>query len=332
MDEVVRAQLEVLLQKEYREVSEFAVHFIATNACIKENVDPSVAITGMYTKLKGFGIGDKKIAAQTELLGMSPETVQSNFDFLRDTVGLTNGRIATLVHLLGMNPETLRSNYNFLHDVIGLTKEKIASQAELLGRDKETIQDNYNFLHDVICLTKEKIASRPDLLGRNPETIQSDFDFLHDKIGLTKEKIASQAHLLGRGSKTIQKNYANHVGLLRSDYKDRSSGRSALQQQAQLLGVPRETVASNVQYLTTFFRIDPKENPMLLGTTVSNKRQKFALLLREVFDYRDARTDQEKRNKVERAKAFVNSDPRLLVYSLARLDKEKDRLRMKAAA
>jgi hypothetical protein len=391
---IVRTTLKRLLPDDYTRITEFLIEYIAESRYVKESIEPEEAVTKAFEKLKELHLKEEKIASQAQLLGHDPETLQRNFEFLRDNLHIKKGKIAGRAQLLGRDPETLQRNFDFLRDTLHLKRERIAELAQLLWRDPETLQRNFEFLRDKLRIKGGKIASQAQLLGNDPETLQRNFEFLRDKLHIKKGKIASQAQLLGRDQKTLQRNfeflrdrlhlkekkiassvcllnndpetlqrnfeflrdelhlkekkiatlaqllgrdpetlqynYESHVSILRSDQKDRTSGRSTIAKQAQLLGTPSQTMMSNVQYLRMFFRIEPNKNAMLLGTTVSLKRAKFAFLLREVFDYREAKTAETKAERIEVARMFLNRNSRLLLLPIGDLKKNVEGLKRKA--
>jgi hypothetical protein len=240
------------------------------------------------------------------------------------SIGLSDSKIASQAHLLGMNPDTIDSNYQRLSN-LGLKDEKIASQAQLLGMNPETIERNYQRLSN-LGLKDEKIATQAQLLGWDPDTIERNYQRLSN-LGLKDEKIASQAHLLGRDPETIERNYQNHIGLLRSNYEDRNSGKEILLQQAPLLGVSPDTLESNVQWFAD--RKFAYGNGVLLGTKTQTKRKKLAWILREVFDYRTHPQDQ-RRKVINNMYKFVADDPRLMIKSIEALEGMKEKLVEKA--
>jgi hypothetical protein len=195
----------------------------------------------------------------------------------------------------------------------------------LLGRDPETIDRNYQKLSD-LGLKDEKIASQAHLLGMNPDTIERNYQRLSG-LGLSDSKIATQAHLLGMNPDTIERNYQNHIGLLRSNYEDRNSGKEILLQQAQLLGVSPDTLESNVQWFAD--RKFAYGNGMLLGTKTQTKRKKLAWILREVFDYRTHPQDQ-RREVINNMYKFVADNPHLMIKSTKALEGMKEKLVEKA--
>ena len=288
-----------------REISDFAVDFIHSINVTEESVRAA------YSKLVELGLSDEKIATTAALLGRDPETIQRNYDNLR-RIGLSDEKIATTAALLGLNPETIQRNCENLRR-IGLSDEKIAKQAALLSLNPETIQRNYDNLR---------------------------------RIGLSDEKIATLAQLLGRDPETIKRNYDHHIGMLGG----RESGKSILTSQAQLLGRPPGTgdngskkslasggFAGTFQYLAYIDRMSEnghapihRRNPMLLGTTPANKREKIACLLREVYDYRKLGPD-EKKSAIKKVYRLVSDEPKLLFYSISTLEKRKDAIRQKVA-
>ena len=80
------------------------------------------------------------------------------------------------------------------------------------------------------------------------DSVRKVYRFLSGN-GLKDYKIATRAELLGMNPETIERNYQNHIGLLRQNYQDRTSGRDILTNQAQLLGISPETTNANVQFL-----------------------------------------------------------------------------------
>ena len=168
--------------------------------------------------------------------------------------------------------------------------------------------------HKLICS-----AGDPDTIERNYQRLSG--------LGLKDEKIASQAQLLGMNPDTIDRNYQNHIGLLRSNYEDRNSGKEILLQQAQLLGVSPDTLESNVQWFAD--RKFAYGNGMLLGTKTQTKRKKLAWILREVFDYRTHPQDQ-RREVINNMYKFVADNPHLMIKSTKALEGMKEKLVEKA--
>jgi len=270
----------------------------------------------------------------SEVAGFSSDWILNNPRVTKDSVikvyrflsgkGLKDNKIASRADLLGMNPETIERNYQRL-SALGLKDNKIASRADLLGRDPETIERNYQML-SALGLKDDKIATHAHLLGMNPETIERNYQML-SALGLKDDKIATNAHLLGRGPETIERNYRHHVGLLRLDYNDRTSGRELLTNQAQLLGISPETINENVQYLNNL-GVDYND-AFLLGTTTQLKRKKMAWMLRELFDYRNL-NQERRRDAIAGLYDFVRNDPRVLTKSISSMKKAKDKLRERA--
>ena len=126
---------------------------------------------------------------------------------------------------------------------------------------------------------------------------------------------------------TIERNYQNHIGLLRQNYQDRTSGRDILTNQAQLLGISPETTNANVQFLYGL-GIDYYD-AFLLGTTTKLKRKKMAWMLRELFDYRNLNQEQ-RRDAIAGLYDFVRNDPRVSTKSISSMEKAKDKLRERA--
>ena len=175
-------------------------------------------------------------------------------------------------------------------------------------------------------LSRDKIATQAHLLGRDPETIERNYKRLSD-LGLKDDKIASRAELLGRDPETIERNYQSHISLLRQNYEDRNSGRELLTNQAQLLGIPSETILASVQQLSNL-GID-YNNGILLGTTSQLKRKKMAWLLREIFDYRNS---NNKKETIREMYNFVRNNPKYLVKSIPALERAKSKMLEKLAA
>ena len=190
----------------------------------------------------------------------------------------------------------------------------------------DSVREVYKFLRSK-GLSDEKIASRAELLGRDPETIDRNYKALQ-RLGLSDEKIASQAHLLGMNPETIDRNYQRHVGLLRQDYRNRSSGRDLLITYAQLLGIPPNTIESNVQFLHNM-GVDYNSG-ILLGTKTQTKRQKMAWMLRELFDYRNTSQDK-KREAIGGLYDFIRDNPTILTKSINSMERNKDTLLEKVA-
>ena len=186
---------------------------------------------------------------------------------------------------------------------LGLTPEKIASQAQLLGRDPDTIQRNADCLKG-LGLTPENIVSRAELLSMNPDTIQRNADCLKE-LGLTPEKIASRADLLGRNPDAIQKNY---------EFLRRFFTKKTICNQAQLLGSSSETVESSVQYLHSL-GVDHEKYASPAATSVGCKRKKLLVILKERYGFSADLSQSEKKELLEKARAFVRSNPVVLSLS-----------------
>jgi len=216
---------------------------------------------------------------------------------------------------------SVRQIYGFLI-AYGLKDDKIASHADLLGRDPETIERNYQRL-SALGLKPDKIASQAQLLGFNPETIERNYQRLLN-LGLNDHQIAKHAELLGHNPETIERNYQSHIRLLRQNYQDRTSGRDLLMTQAQLLGIPPESINANVQFLHRR-RID-YHNAFLLGTSTQTKRKKMAWMLRELFDYRIL-PQERRRDAINNLYGFIKDYSRCLVSSIKTLEENKDKLR-----
>ena len=266
---------------------------------------PVETANAAYEKLISFIIKPERMASRAELLSRNPKTLQRNFDFLNQKLGLKPEKIASQAQLLGIPPETLQRNFDFLNQKLGLTPEKIASRAELLNRDSETLQRNFDFLNQKLGLTPEKIASRAELLGRDSETLQRNFDFLNQKLGLKPEKIAILAQLLEWDPKILQRNFdflnqklgikpetiATNAALLGRDPKTLQRNFDFLNQKlgltpekiatdAQLLGRDPETLQRNWQNLRRYFAAEVIRNvPAMLNysqVTLNTNRQFLA--------------------------------------------------------
>ena len=186
---------------------------------------------------------------------------------------------------------------------------------------EDSVRTIYSFLKGK-GLKDNKIATQAHLLGRDPETIERNYQRL-SALGLKDDKIASQAHLLGRDPETIERKYQSHVGLLRQNYQDRTSGRDLLTNQAQLLGISPETMNANVQFLYST-GIDYND-AFLLGTTPQLKRKKMAWMLRELFDYRNLPQDQKK-EAIDGMYDFVRDNPTVLTKSINSMERTKEKL------
>ena len=186
---------------------------------------------------------------------------------------------------------------------------------------EDSVREVYRFLRGK-GLSDDKIASRAELLGRDPETIDRNYKALQ-RLGLSDDKIASQAHLLGMNPETIDRNYQSHVGLLRQNYQDRTSGRDLLTNQAQLLGISPETMNANVQFL--YGRGIDYNDAFLLGTTPQLKRKKMAWMLRELFNYRNLPQEQKKK-AIEGMYDFVRDNPTVLTKSINSMERTKEKL------
>ena len=318
---IARADLERLARELFlsSEIARFSIDWILNSPRATED-----SVRQVYTFLKSKGLKDGKIAVRADLLGMNPETIEKNYQRL-SAFGLSNDKIASRAALIGMNPETVERNYQKLL-ALGLSADKIASRAELLGMNPETVEKNYQRLL-ALGLKGDKIIAHAQLLGRDPETVERNYQKLL-ALGLSADKIASRADLLGINSETIRRNYQNHIGLLRQDYQDRASGRSLLTNQAQLLGIPPETMNANIQFL--YSHRTGYNDAFLLGTTIQLKRKKMAWMLRELFDYRNLSQEQRK-DAIYNLYSFIRDNPRYLVKSIDSMESAKDKLREKVA-
>lgn len=286
------------------------------------NVDES-SLRETYAFLKSIGLSDSKIAINATLLANRSETLIQNYQGL-SALGISPKKITTCAYLLAFSSETLERNQRALSE-LGLKDEKIAGHPELLARDPESLRKNHARLLS-LGLKSEKIATNALLIAMNPETIERNYRML-SSLGLSDEKIASHPELLGLNPKKISENYQNHIGLLREDYTDRSSGRNLLLKYVQLIGTATETMEANVQFLSKF---SFSYNPILLGTTTKNKREKMAWILREVFDYRNVSVEN-RRQTIEKMYEFIKSNPKCLAKSIGIMEKDKSRLRERAS-
>jgi len=297
------------------EISQFSTDWILYCPSATE-----ISVRQIYGFLIAYGLKDDKIASHADLLGRDPETIERNYQRL-SALGLKPDKIASQAQLLGFNPETIERNYQRLLN-LGLNDHQIATLAHLLGNNPETIERNYQRLLG-LGLKDDKIASRADLLGRDPETIERNYQRLLN-LGLNDHQIAKHAELLGHNPETIERNYQSHIRLLRQNYQDRTSGRDLLMTQAQLLGIPPESINANVQFLHRR-RID-YHNAFLLGTSTQTKRKKMAWMLRELFDYRIL-PQERRRDAINNLYGFIKDYSRCLVSSIKTLEENKDKLR-----
>jgi len=247
------------------------------------------------TLLHGYGISEFSLDWITGSQGTDENSITATYQALQN-LGLSNEKIASQAHLLGMNPDTTERNYKALQN-LGLSNEKIASQAYLLGMNPDTIERNYKALQN---------------------------------LGLSNEKIASRAELLGRDPDTIERNYQHHIGLLRTDYKDRESGKGVILNQAQLLGIPPETIEANVQYLVSI-GVNYYSNAALLGTRPQTKRKKIAWILRELIGYEHLLPGQKKR-ALSGVYDFIYNNPGILSKSINSMEKNRDDLKKRVLA
>jgi hypothetical protein len=84
-------------------------------------------------------------ATRTIILGTPPETIRKAHAKLLE-LGLTPAKIASRAELLGMNPDTIQRNYEFLRRFF--SKETILKNPQLLGNAHDTILGSVEFMHE----------------------------------------------------------------------------------------------------------------------------------------------------------------------------------------
>ncbi len=268
-------------------------------------------------------LDEQRIITNADLIGKNLQKTAQAYKCLI-SIGLDDRKIASKEYLLGMNSDTIMKNYENLVS-LGLSKKKIISKAELLSKDPKSILDNYNNLLEK-GFTHEQIMYRADLLGNEKKTINKKFDKLIS-IGMKEGKIHSKIGLMAMNLKTVHKNYQHHIGLLKSDYLDRTDGKKLLMNQGQLLSIPPVTFCANAQY-SRHLQVNYK-NPVFLGTSVQLKRKKMAWILREVFDYRIV-PKEDKKYTIKALYNFIQDNLTYLRDSINTLEKEKHKIRTKA--
>jgi len=247
------------------------------------------------------------------------DSVREVYRFLSN-MGVANDRIASHADLLGRDPQTIKRNYQELL-ALGLKKNRIGYHLELLGRDPQTIKRNYQELL-ALGLKKNRVGYHLELLGGDPQTIKRNYQELL-ALGLKKNRVGYHLDLLGRDPQTIKRNYQNHIGLLKQNYQDRTSGRKILTNQPQLLGISPETINANVQFLSSL-GIDYHNAP-LLGSRPQLKREKMAWMLRELFDYRTL-SQEQRRDAINDLYDFIRDYPKILTKSINSIRRSKDKL------
>ena len=135
------------------------------------------------------------------------------------------------------------------------------------------------------------------------------------KLGLPDERIRTLPQLLPMNQDNLERNYRSHR---------RFVSQHLLRTCSQLLGIPAVTVERNVQFLRDM-GIDYND-PVLLGTNPNTKRKKMAWMLREAMDYRSLTTPEAKRDCIHALRMFVQDRPMYLGYSIAKMEREKDKL------
>lgn len=268
------------------------------------------SIAKSYELLRNIGLGDVQIVDNVTLLGLSEDAIRKSHEFLK-RAGLTKKEITASPQLLELNLERLERNYQNLCR-IGLGV-KITRHHNLLYRNPQTIESNYQSLKNK-GLREEKTLANASLLASNPQTIEKHWNHLRTK-GLTDEKIATNPHLLQMSPKTTNRNYQN----LRRFFE-----RDTIATFAPLLGIPPETVSSNVQFLNSL-GIDPRRYPLASLSGPREKRKKIAWLVRQLFEP-ETRDNKE---AIEKARRLVRENPKILVYSTATLERMRGKLRTK---
>ncbi len=147
-------------------LSQFSLDWIVKDKRVTED-----SVREVYCFLIEHGVSKEKIAAQAHLLGRDPETIERNYQALKQ-LGLTDDKIASNAHLLGRDPETIERNYqhhirllrqDYQDRVSG--KSLLINQAALLGIPTETINANVQFMHSIGINYNNGF-----LLGTKPQT------------------------------------------------------------------------------------------------------------------------------------------------------------------
>lgn len=274
-----------------------------------------------YQLLKSFGLSDSSIANYPQLLSLRYETIEEKYRYL-ESIGMKIKKTKKYPQILARSTNRIREQVNFLKELLDVKEDEILPQLLLLNRER--IEKNYEFLRRM-GISKEKIAKHQQLLMMKIETIENKYKELN-RLGISKKKIASQPQLLMRDVNTLERNYQHAVRLFREDYNDRNCGRNILTQNPQLLELSPKILEENVYFLS-YLGIDYREFPILLGTKPYTKREKMAWMLRELFDYDSTESLENKRNTIKRLYDFLRDNPKLLGYSISRLEREKDKLK-----
>lgn len=300
----VLRMLKKILGENYQTVGNFSSLWINNASC------HHISLKKNYTLLRQVGLSDRQISRNVILLVLPTRTVKQSYEFLRGK-GLSDKAIASDPQLLSLNLETLKRNYNDLSR-IGLAAE-LARHPTLLHRNPETLEKNYKLLR-AKGLKHEKVVRNALLLASNPETLRRNWSYLRRK-GLSDAKIATNAHLLQLRPDNIARNYYN---LRRFFAKDK------IATFATLLGIPPETVISNVQFMV-FLRIDYEKYTFTCMSSTSIKRKKIAWLMKNLFGSTNIH------ESLRKVRQLIRKNPKLLVYSIKTLENKRESLSIKAS-
>ncbi|TAL51465.1 MAG: hypothetical protein EPN86_06590 [Nanoarchaeota archaeon] len=330
---------------EGQQINQFSLNCILHSPNVSDT-----SIRGMYSLLSAIGSDDSVIAKRAYLLAIPPELGETRISSLR-AIGLTDAQIAThpeflirmeetvqrCYHLLlstGMTQSDILRNYklllkspDFIFDIytafmgLDIAIDAIPKTPRLFYRSRKLLESRYRKLVE-LRINEKVIRENPELLLAPPENVKANFDFLF-KIGLDYGQIVENVDLLCRSPMTLRKNYQHHVGLLREDYEDRSSGRKHIIAQPGLVGTNEAMVESNVQYLDSL-GVNYLSS-LLLITKPATKRLKIGWILREILGYRTA-LDEDKPKLLATAVGYASEHPSFLIHSIDYLESHNEEL------
>ena len=186
---------------------------IATHAYLLSR-DPET-VMGHYRFLKALGLSDKSIASNAHLLGRDPETImkyyQHHVGLLREHYKDRNSGRNLLIdnpQLLGISPETMEANIQYLHSIGIDYNEDSLLWVMLLGSKPSTKRKKLAWmlreLFDYRSVPQEKkktlinilygfVRNNPSLLVKSIKTLERKRDKLRERA-LNYKKIYLDEH------------------------------------------------------------------------------------------------------------------------------------------
>ncbi len=267
---------------------------------------PALELERSYRFLVRLGMSKADIVDQGYLLCRPQSKLYANYQMLRRR-GISRDRIVSYARLLALNPPALVQRDKALRQ-LGVNPKKQTIYLSLLVKSPRTLARRVEVLRS-IGFDSRAVAANSILLGNDESTLLRNYANLKALVGDTR--LVTNAHLLALSPATIVRRWQSHRRLL---------DRATLRMNPPLLGIPRETLEANVDFLVGLGIDYRYNNGILLMTNVMTKRRKLLVLLRQM--QRPANVGQNEETAAwEAVIQTVRRRPKLLVRSVASLER-----------